>query len=526
MTTRSAASGPWSRARRAARAASSARARPARRSAGSAAAGGARRARRRAGRAGPRAPRAVAAQVLGRVGEMPQQARLGALGAVHERRRGRHAQVGAVGARQAPRAAIDDHAALEDEPAAHLLVGQVGRVGEVLHHAPEQLVRVEAQQRAQRAVHADQAALGRDQRHGHRGHVEGAVEAGERGLAARVDAAAGDERVQAHLQLVGAERLDHAVVGPRQQQPGDVVGRGREGEQRHLAQPPAQRGDRARAGGGVEHDGVGAPLGDQARGLQRVGRVHDVVAAVDELADVGAELGVAGDDEDAPAIGARLAAARPARRGARRRRARRAGARPSRAGARRRRSSAGPAPRAVGAAVDVERQVDHEQRAALGRVGERDHAVVQRDEIAHDRQPEAGAAGARGAARAAAVALEDGLAQPVVDAGAAVGDLDAQPLAGVPATVQRTVPPNGAYFSALASRLETTESTFSSSTRAGSSGAPRARGAARAARRRWRSPRSSSARDAATSTSRGSSSRWPPSRRETCSSSSTRLSRT
>ena len=36
--------------------------------------------------------------------------------------------------------------------------------------------------------------------------------------------------------------------------------------------------------------------------------------------------------------------------------------------------------------------------------------------------------------------------------------------------MQRTVPPNGAYFSALASRLETTESTFSSSTRAGSRG--------------------------------------------------------
>ena len=57
--------------------------------------------------------------------------------------------------------------------------------------------------------------------------VEGAVQAGERGLAARVGAAAGDQRVQADLQLVGAERLDHAVVRPGQQQPGHVVGRGR-----------------------------------------------------------------------------------------------------------------------------------------------------------------------------------------------------------------------------------------------------------------------------------------------------------
>ena len=46
-------------------------------------------------------------------------------------------------------------------------------------------------------------------------------------------------------------------------------------------------------GGGVEHDGVGAAVGDQARGLQRVDRVDDVVAAADELSDVGPELGVA-----------------------------------------------------------------------------------------------------------------------------------------------------------------------------------------------------------------------------------------
>ena len=140
---------------------------------------------------------------------------------------------------------------------------------------PSQLVGAEAQQRAQRAVHAHEPTLGRDQRHGHRGHVEGAIEAGERGLAARVDAAAGDERVEADLQLVGAERLDHAVVCARQQQSGHVLGRGREGQQRRLAQPPPQGGDRAGAGGRVEHDGVGAPLGDQARGLQRVGRVDD-----------------------------------------------------------------------------------------------------------------------------------------------------------------------------------------------------------------------------------------------------------
>ena len=157
------------------------------------------------------------------------------------------AQVRAVAARQAPRAAVDDHAALEHEPAAHLLVGQVGRVREVLHRAPDQLVGAEAQQRAQRAVHAHDAALGRDQRHGRRRHVEGAVEAGEGGLAAGVDAAAGDERVEADLQLVGAERLDDAVVRARQQQAGHVVGRGRERQQRHLAEAPAQRGDRARA---------------------------------------------------------------------------------------------------------------------------------------------------------------------------------------------------------------------------------------------------------------------------------------
>ena len=304
-------------------------------------------------------------------------------------------------------------------------------MGEVLHHAPDQLVGAEAQQRAQRAVHAHQAALGRDQRHGRRRHVEGAVEAGERGLAARVGAAAGDERVEADLQLVGAERLDHAVVRAGQQQPGDVVGRGREREQRHLAQPPAQRGDRAGAGGGVEHDGVGAAVGDQARGLQRVGRVDDVVAAGDELADVGAELGVAGHDEDARAVGARLA-------GGGRGVAAPIGVELGAQALDRRALALGDvdrrqAPRGVrllGAAVDVQRQVDHEQRAALGRVGQGDHAVVQRDEVAHDRQPEAGASGARGAARAAAVALEDRLAQPVVHAGAAVGDLDAQPLAG------------------------------------------------------------------------------------------------
>ena len=140
--------------------------------------------------------------------------------------------------------------------------------------------------------------------------MEGAVEAGERGLAARVDAAAGDERVEADLQLVGAERLDDAVVRARQQQAGHVVGRGRERQQRHLAEAPAQRGDRAGAGRGVEDDGVGAAVGDQARGLQRVDRVDDVVAAADELADVGPELGVAGDDEDARAIGAGIAGRR------------------------------------------------------------------------------------------------------------------------------------------------------------------------------------------------------------------------
>ena len=174
------------------------------------------------------------ARLLGRVGEVPEQAGLGAVGAVHERGRGRHAQVRPVGAREAPRAAIDDHAPLEHEPAADLLVGQVGRMRQVLDHPPHQLVGAEAQQRAQRAVDAHQPTLGREQRHGHGRHVEGAIEARERGLAARVDAAAGDERVEADLELVGAERLDHAVVGSGQQQAGHVVARRREG---HAAGP-------------------------------------------------------------------------------------------------------------------------------------------------------------------------------------------------------------------------------------------------------------------------------------------------
>ena len=123
--------------------------------------------------------------------------------------------------------------------------------------------------------------------------MEGAIEAGERGLAARVDAATRDERVEADLQLVGREGLDDAVVGARQQQPGHVLGRRREGEQRGLAQPSPQRADRARARGGVEHDGIGAPVGDQASGLQRIGRVDDLVAAADQLSDEGPQLGVA-----------------------------------------------------------------------------------------------------------------------------------------------------------------------------------------------------------------------------------------
>ncbi len=296
--------------------------------------------------------------------------------------------------------------------------------------APDQLVGAEAQQRAQRVVHAHDAALGRDQGHGRRRDVEGAVEAGEGGLATGVDAAAGHERVEADLELVGAERLDHAVVRARQQQTGHVVGRRRERQQRHLAEAPAQGGDRARAGGRVEHDGVGAAIGDQAGGLQRVERVHDVVAQADELADVGPELGVAGDDEDARAIGARIA-------GHDRRVAAPVGVELG-AQALDRRALAlshvdgrqAPRALAVGSAVDVHGQVDHEERAALGRVGERDGAVVQRHEVAHDREPQPGASRARRAGRAPAVALEDRLAQPVLHARAAVGDLDAHPLAG------------------------------------------------------------------------------------------------
>ena len=145
----------------------------------------------------------------------------------------------------------------------------------------------------------------------------------------------------------------------------------------------------------------------------------------------GAELGVAGHDEDARAIGAGLAGhgrgvAAPVgvELGAQAldRRALALGDVDRRQGA--------GGVRLSGAAVDVERQVDDEQRSALGRVGQGDHAVVQRDEVAHDGQAEAGAPGTRGAAGAAAVALEDRLAQPVVHARAVVGHLDAQPLAG------------------------------------------------------------------------------------------------
>ena len=55
----------------------------------------------------------------------------------------------------------------------------------------------------------------------------------------------------------------------------------------------------------------------------------------------------------------------------------------------------------------AQRQRDGEQRAAVGRVAERDLAAVQLDELAHDRQPEAGAR-----AGGAPVAVEPGAEAP------------------------------------------------------------------------------------------------------------------
>ena len=130
-------------------------------------------------------------------------------------------------------------------------------------------------------------------------------------------------------------------------------------------------------------------------------RVDHVVAAAEELADVGPELGVAGDDEDPRAIGAGLA-------GHRRRVAAPVGVELGPQPLDRRALALGhvdpregPGALAVAAAVDVDGQVDHEERAALGGVGQGDHAVVQRHEVAHDRQPQAGAPGPRRAPRAA-----------------------------------------------------------------------------------------------------------------------------
>ena len=123
--------------------------------------------------------------------------------------------------------------------------------------------------------------------------MEGTVEAGQRGLAARVDAAAGDEGVEADLQLVGAERLDHAVVRPRQQESGHVVGRGREREQRHLAQPPPQRRDRARAPAAASRTTAsGRPSAIKRAASSALVACTTSYRQVDQLADVGAELGV------------------------------------------------------------------------------------------------------------------------------------------------------------------------------------------------------------------------------------------
>jgi hypothetical protein len=83
-----------------------------------------------AGHAGERSRAAVVA--LGhRLADVPQQGRLAGVGHGDQRCACRDADVAAVGAREAPLAAVDPHTALQQLPRALLLLGDVGGVREV-----------------------------------------------------------------------------------------------------------------------------------------------------------------------------------------------------------------------------------------------------------------------------------------------------------------------------------------------------------------------------------------------------------
>ena len=155
--------------------------------------------------------------------------------------------------------------------------------------------------------------------------------------------------------------------------------------------------------------------------------------------------------------------------------------------------AAGPASPVTRVAVRrAQRQRDGEQRPALGRVAERDLAAVQLDELAHDRQAEAGAGagwsgrrrrGPSGSGRRparGARAGRPGRSRPTLSAAAPSPRRSAQ----------RTARRTGAWRIALASRLETIRLTRSTSKRAGE----RVRRLDREARSRGRRPAARTAR--------------------------------